>query len=170
MAAQAQTSSPTTLVIKRTFNAPRERVFRAWTSAPELASWFAPSDDFMIAADTDIQVGGTYRIEMRHVSGAIHTVVGTYRDIDAPSKLVYTWRWDGAPDRVDTLVTVEFRSKGDATEITLTHEMLPSDEERTKHEHGWNGCLDRLTRFIDTGNAAGGVKSAGSHNCDPGVV
>ena len=163
MSAQAQTSSPVALVVKRTFKAPRERIFRAWTSAPELSAWFAPSDDFMIAADTDLQVGGSYRIEMRHVSGQVHIVRGSYREIDAPNKLVYTWRWEGAP--TDTLVTVEFRPKGDATEITLTHEMLPSDEERAKHEQGWNGCMARLARFLDTGNASGGVEASGRGPC-----
>lgn len=163
MSAQAQTSSPATLVIKRTFKAPRERVFRAWTDAPELSAWFAPSDDFMIAADTDLHVGGEYRIEMRHVSGAIHIVRGSYREIDAPNKLVYTWRWEGAA--ADTLVTVEFRGRGDSTEITLTHAMLPNDEERTKHAQGWNGCVARLERYLDTGNASGAVESTTSGPC-----
>lgn len=154
MSPQAQTSSPTTLVVKRTFHASRERIFRAWTAAPELSAWFAPSDDFMIAAESHCQVGGDYRIEMRHLSGAIHIVTGTYRVVEPPARLVYTWRWDGKPDGIDTLVTVEFRAKEELTEVTLTHELLPSDEERAKHEHGWNGCLDSLTRFIDTGKAS----------------
>ena len=152
MSATAQTSAPT-LVVKRTFKAPRERVFRAWTSAPELASWFAPSDDFMIDAVADCHTGGDYRIEMRHVSGQVHTVRGTYREVNPPSKLVYTWRWDGAPEAVDTLVTVEFRNQEGAAEITLTHEMLPDQESRGKHEDGWKGCMTRLARFMDTGNA-----------------
>src|SRR4051794_17899345 len=133
---QTQTSSPTStatqppVVIKRTFHAPRERVFRAWTDAPELAAWFAPSDDFMIAASSDLQIGGGYRISMTHVSGAVHTVTGTYREIKTPEKLVYTWQWETNPDPVETLVTIDFRAQGDSTEVTLTHELLPSEESR----------------------------------------
>lgn len=48
----------------------------------------------------------------------------------------------------ETLVTVEFRDLGGRTEVVLTHEMLPSEKSRDEHHKGWNGCLDRLARFL----------------------
>jgi uncharacterized protein YndB with AHSA1/START domain len=115
----------------------------------------------MIAASSDLQIGGGYRISMTHVNGAVHTVTGTYREIKTPEKLVYTWQWETNPDPVETLVTIDFRAQGDSTEVTLTHELLPSEESRAKHTEGWNGCFDRLARFIDTGSGSGGVSTTG---------
>ena len=60
-----------------------------------------------------------------------------------PDKLVYTWSWeDGSV--TGTLVTVEFRDLGSATELVLTHERFPTTEWRDKHGEGWTGCLGRL--------------------------
>ncbi|OGF17089.1 MAG: hypothetical protein A2W00_00970 [Candidatus Eisenbacteria bacterium RBG_16_71_46] len=135
----------TTLRIERTIAAPREKVFEAWTEAESLKRWFAPSDEYRIpVAQVDLRAGGRYRIEMHHSSGKVHTVVGEYREIVAPSRLVFSWRWEDDPASPETLVTVEFHARGDATELELTHERFPNAEARENHAKGWNGCLDRL--------------------------
>ncbi len=48
----------------------------------------------------------------------------------------------------NSLVTIEFKELGDATELTLTHEFLPTEDIRNKHEGGWNGCLDSLEKYL----------------------
>ena len=145
---QTQTSSPITLVVKRTFSAPRERVFRAWTDASELARWFAPSNDFTTTASVDFRIGGAYRIEMHKEDGNTFILVGKYLEIRAPEKVKYTWRWENVPDAPETLVTVEFQTAGESTEVILTHERFRDENDREKHAHGWNGCFDRLTAFL----------------------
>src|ERR1700675_532832 len=118
--AKAQQSSPeTTLQMRRTFAAPRQRVFRAWTDAKELARWFAPSPDYStVVPELDLRVGGKYRLEIHHKGGNVHRVGGTYREIQPPEKLVFTWRPDGDPWPEDSLVTVEFHDLGNSTEVT----------------------------------------------------
>ena len=65
--AKTQTSPTTALTLKRTFAAPRERVFRAWTDPKELARWFAPSPDHSsVVPEFEFKVGGKYRLEVRH--------------------------------------------------------------------------------------------------------
>ena len=145
---QPQPSLQTALQMKRTFSAPREQVFRAWTDAHELARWFAPTDDYTVVVALDFRVGGNYRLEMRHKNGNVHPVTGTYREIQVPEKLVYTWRWEDDAQAGETLVTVEFRAIGDATEIVLTHELFPSMEQRDKHTQGWAGCFERLVKIL----------------------
>ena len=148
--------SETILKIKRTFAAPREKVFRAWTDPKELTRWFAPSDDYSTPlAEVDLRVGGTYRIQMKSPDGETMTVKGTYREVVIPEKLVYTWIWEGGhcaseeiTEERPTLVTVEFHDKGKSTDVILTHEYLPSAEERDKHSHGWTGCLNRLSKVL----------------------
>jgi uncharacterized protein YndB with AHSA1/START domain/uncharacterized damage-inducible protein DinB len=139
------------LELNRTFAAPREKVFRAWTEAEELARWFSPTDDYtVVVPQLELHVGGTWRLEMHHKGGAVHKLFGTYREISRPEKLAFTWRWESNADSEETLVTVEFRSVGNSTEVALTHEGFASDEERGKHTHGWTGCFDRFARTYNS--------------------
>ncbi len=140
-------SPDTTLQLKRTFQAPRERVYRAWTDPEEMKNWAAPSEDYEVAAEVDLRVGGKYRIQMTHRDGAVHTAYGEYREVSAPEKLVYTWSWEDGFAK-DTLVTVEFRDLGSATKLILTHERFPDAESRGKHSEGWSGCLGRLEELV----------------------
>jgi uncharacterized protein YndB with AHSA1/START domain len=78
----------------------------------------------------------------------VHTVFGTYQEIKPPEKVVFTWRWDGDTSHEDSVVTIEFSDLGNSTEVTLTHERLPNTEERDKHAHGWNGCMDQLAGIL----------------------
>ncbi len=87
---------------------------------------------------------------MTHSGGNKHVVEGVYREIRAPEKLAYTWKWvsgSEAPGFPETLVTVEFQEKGGSTEVVLRHELLP-EESREPHEKGWSGCLDRLGKVV----------------------
>jgi uncharacterized protein YndB with AHSA1/START domain len=146
---QAAVASPTSLVISRTYPASVERVFKAWTDANQLGQWFAPTDDYTTKANVDLRVDHEYRIAITHKGGNVHTILGTYRLIEPPRKLVYTWRWENGP-AADTLVTVDFTPDGEATKVTITHEQFTNTEDRDKHNEGWNGCLNRLQRTLTT--------------------
>jgi uncharacterized protein YndB with AHSA1/START domain len=148
--AKEQLSTETTLRLRRIFQAPRERVFRAWTDPLELARWFAPSDEYSTLVPVlELKVGGKYCLEMHHKGGNIHRVSGTYREIKPPEKIVFTWLGEHDPNTDESLVTIEFRDLGPSTEILLTHEQLPNAEQREKHEHGWNGCINQLANYLN---------------------
>jgi uncharacterized protein YndB with AHSA1/START domain len=145
------TLNPTTetrLQIKRTFSAPREKVFHAWTQPEALKKWCAPSEEFSIpTAEVDLRVGGKYRIAMKAPDGSLYVAVGTYREISPSHKLVFTWSWEDGR-MPETLVTLEFHDRSGATELVLTHELFPGSEERNRHEQGWMGCLGRLAKLL----------------------
>ena len=140
-----------TLRLSRTYPARREEVFRAWTDPKALERWFAPDPEFVTKVPIlELRPGGRYRVEMRK-GDATHVVVGEYREIRPPERLVYTWKWEVSEMAVgfeDTIVTLEFHDRGQGTELVLIHEKLSTVEEREKHEHGWKGCLDQLSRFL----------------------
>jgi uncharacterized protein YndB with AHSA1/START domain len=80
--------------------------------------------------------------------GEAFFLTGVYREVRRPEKLVYTWRWESTPEHGESLVTVEFREEGKATEVVLTHAELPTEKSRQEHTQGWTGCLDRLGSYL----------------------
>ena len=149
MVTREQQRSAVTLRLRRTFAAPPERVFRAWTTPEEMKQWKAPGDMTTPVAEVDLRPGGKYRIHMRAPDGAEHHLVGVYRTVEPPRKLVYTWRWQDDPDAPETLVTVEFLDRGGATDLVLTHDLFPNEEASKRHETGWTGCFEKLARLVD---------------------
>jgi uncharacterized protein YndB with AHSA1/START domain len=86
------------LSLVRTIKAAPEKVFAAWTKPRTLKRWMAPSDDMKVAvAETDLRIGGRYRIVMREADGTEHRVGGAYREIDPGRKLAFTWVWESTP-------------------------------------------------------------------------
>lgn len=145
------TATPVTLRLRRTFAAPRERVFRAWTVPEEMKKWKGPGAMSTPVAEVDLRPGGRYRIHMQPPDGTVtHRLVGLYRVVDPPKKLVYTWRWENEPELAETLVTVEFLDRGGNTELVLTHELFPNDDARKRHEAGWTACFDKLASVVET--------------------
>ncbi len=141
-------TSETTLQLKRTFAAKREKVFQAWTDPAALKKWFVPNDEVSTSrAEVDLRIGGQYRLVMESSTGEVYTAVGNYREIRFPEKLVFTWTFEGSA-LGETLVTLEFHERGGSTELVLTHQFFPNKEERDKHKMGWNSCLDHLTKFL----------------------
>ena len=149
-----ETQQDTVLRLERRYEAPRERVFDAWTNPEVLKQWWAAFPTWETpTAEVDLRPGGSYRLAMRDPeSGATHTLVGEYREIERPERLTYTWTWEGkAPEMQgseNTLVEVEFRDDGGATEVVVTHSGFATPELRDQHAHGWNGCLDNLERRV----------------------
>ena len=93
--------------------------------------------------ELDLLTGGAYRIEMKDPDGSNHVAIGEYRELESPTRLAFTWRWEGSP-MTDTLVTIELTPKDGGREIVLTHTLFQSEEEREGHLEGWNGCLAQL--------------------------
>ncbi|MBI3451341.1 MAG: SRPBCC domain-containing protein [Rhodospirillales bacterium] len=148
-AATSATESGRTLSLTRRFDAPRETVFRAFTDAKMLRQWWGPKGFTCPRADIDMRPGGAYRIEMCAPSGEIKILAGVYREVSPPARLVYTWVWQqGDMAGVETLVTLDFVAHGRATELRVTHELLPSDRARELHGEGWSSGLDRLVAML----------------------
>lgn len=98
------------LTITRTFSAPRERVFAAWTEPEQIKQWFGPDICQVVEAHVDLRAGGEYRFIAKNPEMGEFALRGEFREVTPPAKLIYTWQWEDDPDYVDreTLVTVEF--------------------------------------------------------------
>lgn len=143
------TTTDTSLRLTRLIQAEPATVFEAWTDPEQLKRWSAPEGLDVDAAEVDLKVGGRYRIRMKTPDGEVFTAVGVYRTIEHPNRISYTWSWEEpGNNHYETLVTVEFHDRGDATEIVLIQELFPDAEIAGKHTEGWTGCLNRLEKVF----------------------
>jgi uncharacterized protein YndB with AHSA1/START domain len=140
-------SSKPSLILKRRLNAPPSKVYGAWTDCAKISHWFGPEDAEILRAETDVRVGGRFRIVFRGPDGEEHDVGGVYREVVPDQKLVFTWAWRSTPER-ESLVTVALKRDGDGTLLTLLHEQFFDEAARDRHGRGWNGTLDKLESYV----------------------
>ena len=145
--ASTDTNEILTLSIRRQFKASVDAVFKAWTDAEQVSQWFAPTAGFSVKVPLmDVQAGGKYRIEMTNPDGETYIAVGEYIEVSEPSKVVFTWAWEGGDEGMR--VTLDFQACKGGTELILTHEQFPDAGSRDHHDEGWTGCLAGLEKFL----------------------
>ena len=86
--ASSVSSPATTLHIRRVFNAPRERVFQAWTDPEKMTAWFCHAKPEMIGklVTMDVRPGGRYGFDVSGADGKVFKVRGEYLEIKAPGE------------------------------------------------------------------------------------
>jgi uncharacterized protein YndB with AHSA1/START domain len=127
------------------FDAPRDAVFRAWTDPEELKEWWGPGEFTTPHAEVDLRPGGGYVLVMQPPGGEPMRLAGTYRQVEPPERLVYTWRWEtGNPDTMESVVTVEFHDLGERTEVVLTQEGFAPETPLEMYSVGWEGGFAKL--------------------------
>ena len=150
------------LVITRTFNAPWERVFRAWTDSAEMMRWWGPRAYTTPFCRMDLHVGGKYLCCMRSAEGQDVWSTGVYREIVAPERLVMTDSFADALGNVvpashygmtgemplEMQVTVSFDEHQGATTMVLRHHGFPAGEMLEGARSGWNESFDKLAEFL----------------------
>ena len=136
-----------TLVVRRTIRATPERLFDAWTRPEELKKWWGPTGVTCTDAVVDLGVGGRYRIANRFPNGDVVWITGEFEVVERPHRLVYSWRL-GTDTQTPERVSVTFVARAGNTEVTVTHERIPSIPVRDVHEQGWFGCLNGLAIFL----------------------
>ena len=142
-------STDPVLYMRRTFNAPRQRVFDAFVRPEVLSEWFGPHGMACFLCEVDARPGGRYRSGMRGDSGSDHVVGGEYREVVAPERLVMTWVWEqGENAGRETLVTLRFRDVPDGTELILMHEFPENPEASAAHGRGWTATFDGLEAYL----------------------
>jgi uncharacterized protein YndB with AHSA1/START domain len=133
------------LELARLFPAPRERVFEFFANAALLAEWWGPSGFSIPSVDFVPRVGGTYRIEMQPPDGDAFELTGTFREVDIPSRLAFTFNWEPADlDDQETVVQLAFEATDDSTRVHLRQGPFKTEERRALHRDGWTESLDKL--------------------------
>lgn len=140
--------SPLELRLQRRFDAPVERVWRAWTDPQALMRWFGPAGtQRVLLAETDVRVGGGYQVGFITADGGEHHASGNYREVALHRRLVFTWAWRDTPHEV-SLITLEFTAAGAGTDLAFLQTPFVDEATRDGHEDGWSGALDRLANHL----------------------
>ena len=154
-------------VISRTFNAPREFVFAAFTDPEEMKNWWGPKGFTVIASKMDLRVGGTYHYGMRGPDGAPMWGKFVYREIVRPERIVFVnsfsnkngdvTRHPMAPGwPLEMLTTFTFEDVDGKTRLTTTSVALHATDAEcamfaANHDsmtQGWTGTLDQLEAYL----------------------
>jgi len=94
-------------------------------------------------AETDLRVGGRFRVQYWGQNDEHHSVSGIYREVVPNRKLVFSWAWQSTPER-ESQVTIDLNPVTDGTMLTLTHEQFFNEKARDDHRFGWEKAFDRL--------------------------
>jgi uncharacterized protein YndB with AHSA1/START domain len=128
----------------------REEVYEAFAD-PRLARQWGPDGCQVVSFAADMRVGGTFRERMR-CDGNVYTAHGVYKKIVPGEKVVFTHRWE-EEDPVETLVTVDFKTKKGATEIVLTQTGFREAAAARGHAEGWSSALARFAALVEARGA-----------------
>lgn len=144
-------STAPSLLIRRTFDAPPQRVYQAFADPDQLLQVVCPVTAEIVEKEADVKTGGAYRFVFRMEDGDLWTLRGEYRDVSPYTRLSQTWVWveDDPKDEQNTLLTIEFNAAGNGTELVLRHELFVREESRNNHERGWNECMDKIAARLN---------------------
>jgi uncharacterized protein YndB with AHSA1/START domain len=150
------------LVITREFDAPREKVWQAWTDPEHIKRWWGPKGFTAPTAKVDLRVGGKNLFCMRSPEGKDYWSTGVYREIVPNERIVVTDSFADANGNVvpaseygmqgdwpdELLVTITLEEIDGKTKMTLRHEGIPGGEMKEMTNSGWNESFDKLAESL----------------------
>lgn len=146
---------PHELVLERTFNAPRELVFKVWTDPAHLAKWWGPKDYTNPVCELDLRPGGAIHIDMQSPEGVVIPSKGFFEEITPPERLVFTltnFEDEAGEPQLEIQNTVTFEEVNGKTKLTLRAVIVKSSSAveipLSEMETGWNQSLDRLADVL----------------------
>jgi uncharacterized protein YndB with AHSA1/START domain len=143
------------LVLERTIDVPRERVWAAWTTPVLIKQWFTPAPWRTVDCEIDLRPGGIFRTVMRSPEGLDYPHVGCYLEVIAPARLVFTGALGpgfrpAVPIADVPIFTAIITLDTEGARTKYTARVLHADEDsRARHEamgfhDGWGAALDQL--------------------------
>jgi uncharacterized protein YndB with AHSA1/START domain len=145
------TPSDREIVTERVFDAPRDRVFAAYTDPELIPQWWGPRGTTTIVDQMDVRPGGAWRFVARDSDGSETAFRGTYREVTPPERIVQTFEWEGMPGHV-LVETATFEDLGGRTRVR-TNSLFHTSEERdgmleSGMERGLTETHDRLAELL----------------------
>jgi uncharacterized protein YndB with AHSA1/START domain len=134
--------------IEREFDAPRDRVFAAYTDPELIPEWWGPRGTTTVVDRMDVRAGGSWRFVSRDADGGETAFRGTYREVTPPERLVQTFEWEGLPGHV-SVETAVFEDLGDRTRVTTVSLFHTTEERDGMLESGMEGGMNETYARLD---------------------
>ncbi len=136
------------LRLERHYPVSPEKVWRAWTDPQALVEWFGPGEPGSVThAETDVRMGGYFRVEFHTPDGEQHSVSGYYLDVTPHRRLQFSWAWRSTPER-ESLVTIDFVKTPTGTRMNFVHTQFFDQAARDGHEGGWTQTFEKLAQHL----------------------
>ena len=129
------------------FKSPIERIWEAWTNSTLIMNWFGSDPKGkVLKAELDVRPGGYFEITFQDSDLAMHTCSGIYNEVQALSKLTFSWQWKSEPG-VESFIILLLTPEGKSTRMQFEHKNLGSD---SKHDYakGWQNTFSKLERML----------------------
>jgi uncharacterized protein YndB with AHSA1/START domain len=162
----------TPFVISRVFDAPRDRVWKAWTEAELLKQWWGPKGFKVHTSKVDLRPGGVFLYGMKAPDGSDTWGRFTYREIKAPERLVFIVSFSDPKGGVTChpgtenwplhiMSTVTFEAQGQKTKVTVQwtpHEATEAErktfeEGKPSMQQGWTGTFEQFADYLKKAKA-----------------
>jgi uncharacterized protein YndB with AHSA1/START domain len=132
--------------------APRQRVFAMLTTPAELTRWWGPRGFTTPKIELDLRVGSGYRFTMQPPDAELFHLSGEFLEIDPPSRLVYTFRWEEPdPDDRETVVQLVLEAVGEVTQVSFSQGEFATEARLSLHRSGWTDGFEKLRELIKSG-------------------
>ena len=137
------------LRMNRVLPAPRTEIWTAMTDPAQVRRWWGPRGFSVPALEFEPAVGDSLRITMQPPEGEAFHLDGEFREVDPPSLLAFTFRWDPPePDDRETVVRLSVRDRGPRTEVDLEQGEFATQERLTLHDDGWSESFEKLEELL----------------------
>jgi uncharacterized protein YndB with AHSA1/START domain len=158
---------PAPLRVSRVFSAPRETLFKAWSSADHIKRWFCPNGYSVPEATVEMRVGGRFEVCMRSPEGLEHWTKGTFTEVVAPERLTIDHRvidpCGGGP-LFSAFTEVKFIAVDGGTRMDVVQSYTVADMAQVEPmlkgaPEGWRQTLDKLEAEVARIQGSGGGRS-----------
>ena len=149
-AATATVTTPSDREIRceRVFEAPRDRVYAAYTDPALIPEWWGPRSMTTAVDVMDVRAGGSWRFVIAGGDGSETGFRGTYREVTPPERIVQTFEWEGMPGHI-SVETAEFEDLGDRTRVVTTSIFHTTEERDGMLASGMEGGLQETYQRMD---------------------
>jgi uncharacterized protein YndB with AHSA1/START domain len=136
------------LRMERLVASPPEVLFALWVEPVQLVKWWAPDGCKASVEALDVRPGGGWRMTLTKPDGSRASTSGSYRVVEPPRRLSFTWAWesDNGARGHETEVTVTFDAVPGGTRLLLVQQRFESTDTCGRHTIGWSSALDRLEK------------------------
>lgn len=143
------------VLMERTFDAPREAVFRAFIDSRAIPKWWGLRSHTTVVDKNDVRAGGVWRFVSRDAAGDQYGFHGVYKKIDPPKLVSCTFNFEGIPGDHESIQTATFEDVHGKTKVTGTATFANVEDLNgmvgSGMESGWAESWDRLAELVAKG-------------------